>query len=69
MQRRSTCVDHTEAPAMGKFETNLACGFVQIGGITFFLSSVLDNLTSTIVMVSLLRKLVPDLERRKYVSS
>lgn len=36
-----------------------------IGGITFFLSSVLDNLTSTIVMVSLLRKLVPDLERRK----
>src|SRR5690606_30040513 len=29
-----------------------------IGFITFFLSSVLDNLTTTIVMVSLLRKLV-----------
>lgn len=30
--------------------------------ITFFLSAVLDNLTSTIVMVSLVRKLVPDRE-------
>lgn len=29
-----------------------------IGGITFCMSAVLDNLTSTIVMVSLLRKLV-----------
>ncbi|CAI9786293.1 unnamed protein product [Fraxinus pennsylvanica] len=29
-----------------------------VGFVTFFLSSVLDNLTSTIVMVSLLRKLV-----------
>jgi NhaD family Na+/H+ antiporter len=28
--------------------------------VTFFLSSVLDNLTTTILMVSLLRKLVPD---------
>jgi Na+/H+ antiporter NhaD/arsenite permease-like protein len=28
--------------------------------ITFFLSAVLDNLTSTIVMVSLVRKLIPD---------
>jgi len=28
--------------------------------VTFFLSSILDNLTSTILMVSLLRKLVPD---------
>lgn len=35
--------------------------------MTFFLSSVLDNLTSTIVMVSLLRKLVPPSEYRKYV--
>jgi Na+/H+ antiporter NhaD/arsenite permease-like protein len=30
-----------------------------IGFITFFLSAILDNLTTTIVMVSLLRKLVP----------
>ena len=34
--------------------------------ITFFMSAILDNLTSTIVMVSLLRKLVKDPERRKY---
>lgn len=33
--------------------------------ITFFLSSILDNLTTTIVMVSLLRKLVPDPEQRR----
>ncbi len=31
-----------------------------IGFITFFLSSVLDNLTTTIVMISLLRKIVSD---------
>ncbi|KAK0581282.1 hypothetical protein LWI29_012061 [Acer saccharum] len=36
-----------------------------IGIVTFFLSSILDNLTSTIVMVSLLRKLVPPSEYRK----
>ena len=35
-----------------------------IGFITFFLSAVLDNLTTTIVMVSLLRKLIPDREER-----
>jgi Na+/H+ antiporter NhaD/arsenite permease-like protein len=34
--------------------------------VTFFLSSVLDNLTTTIVMVSLLRKLVQDRETRLY---
>jgi Na+/H+ antiporter NhaD/arsenite permease-like protein len=33
-------------------------------GITFFLSAVLDNLTTTIVMVSLLRKLIDDREAR-----
>lgn len=32
--------------------------------ITFFLSSVLDNLTTTIVMVSLLRKLLQDRDQR-----
>jgi NhaD family Na+/H+ antiporter len=31
-----------------------------IGFVAFFLSAILDNLTTTIVMISLLRKLVPD---------
>lgn len=35
-----------------------------IGFVTFFLSSVLDNLTTTIVMVSLLRKLISDRNTR-----
>lgn len=35
-----------------------------IGFLTFFLSSILDNLTTTIVMVTLLRKLVHDQEDR-----
>jgi Na+/H+ antiporter NhaD/arsenite permease-like protein len=35
--------------------------------ITFFLSSVLDNLTTAIVMVTLLRKLISEKETRKYV--
>src|SRR5262249_37674189 len=35
-----------------------------LGFITFFLSAILDNLTTTIVMISLLRKLVPDAEDR-----
>jgi Na+/H+ antiporter NhaD/arsenite permease-like protein len=30
-----------------------------VGFITFFLSAILDNLTTTIVMISLLRKLIP----------
>ncbi|HLP93414.1 MAG TPA: sodium:proton antiporter NhaD [Saprospiraceae bacterium] len=36
----------------------------SVGFITFFLSAVLDNLTTTIVMISLLRKLVADREDR-----
>ncbi len=40
-----------------------------IGLITFFLSAVLDNLTTTIVMVSLLRKLVPDRDDRIILGS
>ncbi len=36
----------------------------MIGFITFFLSAALDNLTTTIVMVSLLRKLVADKHER-----
>lgn len=35
-----------------------------VGIITFFLSSVLDNLTTSIVMISLLRKLLNDKESR-----
>ncbi|MHA8050954.1 sodium:proton antiporter NhaD [Aquirufa sp. ROCK-SH2] len=34
--------------------------------ITFFLSAVLDNLTTAIVMVTLLRKLISDTHTRKY---
>jgi Na+/H+ antiporter NhaD/arsenite permease-like protein len=37
-----------------------------IGLITFFLSAVLDNLTTTIVVVSLLRKIIDDKEIRAY---
>ncbi|BFG41925.1 hypothetical protein CerSpe_282000 [Prunus speciosa] len=40
-----------------------------VGFVTFFLSSILDNLTSTIVMVSLLRKLVPPSEFRKILGA
>ncbi|XP_018851256.1 sodium/proton antiporter 1-like isoform X2 [Juglans regia] len=40
-----------------------------VGFITFLLSSVLDNLTSTVVMVSLLRKLVPPSEFRKFLGA
>nr|AQN76138.1 Na+/H+ antiporter [Populus euphratica] len=36
-----------------------------VGFVTFLLSAVLDNLTSTIVMISLLRKLVPPSEYRR----
>ncbi len=38
--------------------------FWIIGFATFFLSAVLDNLTTTIVMVSLLRRLIPEAEDR-----
>lgn len=40
-----------------------------VGIITFLLSSILDNLTSTIIMVSLLRKLVRDPERRRFMGA
>lgn len=35
-----------------------------ISFVTFFLSSILDNLTTTILMISLLRKIVPDMKDR-----
>ena len=34
--------------------------------VTFFLSSILDNLTTSIVMISLIRKLIPDKEMRMF---
>lgn len=40
-----------------------------ISFLTFFMSSVLDNLTSTIVMVALLRKLVNEKETRWFYAS
>jgi Na+/H+ antiporter NhaD/arsenite permease-like protein len=36
--------------------------------LTFFLSALLDNLTTSIVMVSLLRKIMPDSEQRKLMA-
>ncbi len=36
-----------------------------LGGLTFFMSAVLDNLTTTIVMVSLIKKILPEQEDRK----
>ncbi|CAH9145988.1 unnamed protein product [Cuscuta epithymum] len=40
-----------------------------VGFLTFFLSSILDNLTTTIVMVSLLRRLTPPSEYRKLLGA
>src|SRR6476659_877147 len=40
-----------------------------IGIVSFFLSAVLDNLTTAIVMVSLLRKMINDKETRIYFAS
>lgn len=40
-----------------------------LGFVTFFLSAVLDNLTTTIVMVSLLRKLIADRNDRLMLGS
>jgi len=40
-----------------------------VGWLTFFMSSVLDNLTTTIIMVSLLQKLCPDPETRRFLGA
>jgi NhaD family Na+/H+ antiporter len=37
-----------------------------VGGIAFFMSSILDNLTTTIVMVTLLRKVLKESSDRKF---
>jgi Na+/H+ antiporter NhaD/arsenite permease-like protein len=48
-----------------KIKTKKASKLIWILGIiTFFLSAVLDNLTTTIVIVTLLRKLIADREQR-----
>jgi Na+/H+ antiporter NhaD/arsenite permease-like protein len=46
--------------------TNIPKLLWVIGIVTFFLSAVLDNLTTTIVMISLLRKLITDKTIRLY---
>ncbi|MBN2479826.1 MAG: sodium:proton antiporter NhaD [Parachlamydiales bacterium] len=40
-----------------------------IGLISFFISAILDNLTTTIVMVSILRKLIPDVKERRLLGA
>ncbi len=53
------------APITRRIETTSAVKLLWIiGTLTFFLSAILVNLTTTIVMVSLLRKLVKDQELR-----
>ncbi|MDP5241047.1 sodium:proton antiporter NhaD [Uliginosibacterium sp. 31-16] len=44
--------------------TKLSSLMWLVGFVTFFLSAILDNLTTTIVMVSLMRKLLADREDR-----
>lgn len=51
-------------------QTNSKRKMLWIMGLTtFFLSAILDNLTTTIVMISLLRKLVPDAKERMILGS
>lgn len=40
-----------------------------VGIISFFVSSVLDNLTTTVVLVSVLRKIIPDRNDRLFLGS
>lgn len=44
--------------------TNLSLLMILVGIVTFFLSAILDNLTTTIVMVSLMKKLLAKREDR-----
>eukprot|EP00579_Thalassiosira_antarctica_P008922 CAMPEP_0201883082 /NCGR_PEP_ID=MMETSP0902-20130614/15134_1 /ASSEMBLY_ACC=CAM_ASM_000551 /TAXON_ID=420261 /ORGANISM="Thalassiosira antarctica, Strain CCMP982" /LENGTH=737 /DNA_ID=CAMNT_0048411793 /DNA_START=12 /DNA_END=2225 /DNA_ORIENTATION=+ len=67
----STIVEVVDAHQGFKVVTNLITTkskkglFWVIGFLTFFLSAILNNLTVTIVMVSLLRKLIPNDEDRR----
>lgn len=40
-----------------------------LGGLAFFLSAILDNLTTTIMMITLLNKLIPDKNDRWFFAS
>ncbi|RMF25829.1 MAG: sodium:proton antiporter [Bacteroidetes bacterium] len=40
-----------------------------IGGLGFFLSAIIDNLTATIVLVTLIRKILPDRNERMWFAS
>ena len=52
-------------PIINRITTTNAVTMIWVIGIlTFFLSAILDNLTTTIVMVSLLRKIIADKETR-----
>lgn len=46
--------------------TKLSTLMCLVGFVTFFLSSVLDNLTTTIVMISLMKKLLDDRDDRLF---
>jgi len=46
--------------------TKLSSLMWQVGFVTFFLSAILDNLTTTIVMISLMRKLLAKREDRLF---
>jgi Na+/H+ antiporter NhaD/arsenite permease-like protein len=46
--------------------TNLSTLMWMVGFVTFFLSSILDNLTTTIVMVSLMKKLLDNHDDRLF---
>ena len=67
----STIVEVVDAHQGFKVVTNLITTkskkglFWTVGILTFFLSAILNNLTVTIVMCSLLRKLVPNEQDRK----
>jgi len=68
----STIVEVVDAHQGFKVVTNLITTkskktlFWTIGFLTFFLSAILNNLTVTIVMVSLLRKLIPQVDDRRF---
>ena len=37
-----------------------------IGIIAFFLSAIIDNLTTTIILITILRKIIPEQKRNVY---
>ena len=51
-----------------KAKSNISLLWI-VSGITFFLSPLLDNLTTTIVMISILQKILPPGRDRLYISS